>query len=128
MTGHVNGLFAALLTRTLGAVRLSLTDEKETQAEIASVLSANQIDYVREFRLSPSDIADFYLPDGVGGGAVIEVKLNYQRPREVVRQLERYAAHDDVHAVFLVSNKAMALPAAMHGKPFHFISLGRAWL
>lgn len=128
MTGDVHGLFASLLTRTLGSVRLSLTDEKETQAEIASVLSANAIDYVREFRLSASDIVDFFLPSGSGGGAVIEVKLNYQRPRDVMRQLERYASHDGVSAVFLVSNKAMSLPAAMHGKPFHFISLGRAWL
>lgn len=132
----LNGVFQILLTKSLqdilAASRFNLSNEKETQLQISQVLAANNIDHLREYRLSPRDIADFFLPNGPeekgARGAVLEVKMNSARPVEILRQLVRYAEHDRVESIFLITNKAMGLPTSIRGKPAYFISLGRAWL
>lgn len=112
--------------RDIGAVisrtRFDLSDEKATQAQIANVLDAAGIAFVREERLSISDRPDFMLL-----GIAMEVKLRASK-MEIWRQLCRYARHDRVTGVMLVSNTAMPLPPAIEGKPAAVINLGKAWL
>lgn len=125
---EVNGLFAAIITKALGSVRIPLTNEKEAQACISAVLERFDITHEREYRLSPSDIPDFWLPGDDGKGAVLEVKMNGARAADVYRQLQRYARDPRVGAIFLVTNRAMGLPAQIEGKDAYYISLGQAWL
>ena len=47
---------------------------------------------------------------------------------DVFRQLKRYAAHDEVNELVLVTNLSMGLPPEIDGKPTYYASLGVAWL
>lgn len=101
-----------------------MTAEKAAQEGIAEVLAARGLPFRREARLSPRAIVDFIVGDGVA----IEVKLRGWSKLDVLRQLERYAAFDEVREIMLATNLAMGLPAEIMGKPAHIVSLGRAWL
>jgi len=105
-------------------VRIDLSDEKASQAQIADALTAAGVEFEREVRLSPGDRPDFLIP---ATGLTIEVKLRAPK-MEIWRQLQRYAKHDRVRAIILVSNTAMTLPESVEGVPLFFVSLGRAWL
>lgn len=113
-----------LVQKLLREHRFSLSNEKETQREIASVLSSAAVPFQREVRLSPSDIPDFLLPRGL----LIEVKMHSARPAEIIRQLRRYAIHPRVTELFLVTNRMGAFPPAVAEKPLSVISLGKAWI
>lgn len=104
--------------------RLSLHDEKATHADIALTFAEAGIVYEREKRLAVGDIIDFFLPDG---GVGIEVKLR-QSKTQIFRQLERYAEHEAITALVLVSATAMSLPRTIKDKPAFIVSLGRGWL
>ncbi len=64
------------------------------------------------------------------GNIVVEVKIKAKgaQRRNIFRQLDRYAKHDRVHAIVLVTSVAMHLPAEINGKPTFVASLGQAWL
>lgn len=113
----------AELLALLRAARVDLSSEKRAQAAIAEAFARAGVAIEREVRLSPSDIVDFMV-----GGVAIEVKLRGARKKEVYRQLARYAAHDRVRAVVLVSNLSMGLPETIEGKDAYFVRLGEAWL
>lgn len=102
--------------------RFPLTDEKETQAKMEEALIAAGIPFEREVRLSDEDTVDFMI-DSVA----VEVKLKGS-PTAIYRQLERYARHDCVAAVLLVTARSMTLPPQIHGKRASVSSLSRAWL
>lgn len=115
----------AVICAALQAGRFDLHDEKECQAQVATWLATRLpgANILREHRLSPADIPDFFIK-----GVVVEVKMNASRAPAIVRQLARYAGHSDVTAIVLLSNRAVVLPAEIEGKPLHVVSLGRAWL
>lgn len=79
----------------------------------------------REYRLSPEDRPDFMVT--VGNTTVaVEVKVQGSR-HAVLRQLGRYATHDEVDAVVLASGRrvlAAAMPVSLHGKPLLAVHLG----
>jgi hypothetical protein len=106
------------------AYRLDLSDEKRTQSQLAEVLTGAGIAFEREKRLSAGDIVDFL----VGGGVALEVKLKGQRKMEIFRQLQRYAAHESVTALVLVTIVAMGLPVEIGGKPAYYATLSRSWM
>lgn len=113
----------AMIAAVIGQGRYELGSEKATQAGIELQLRASLPVVRREHRLAPGDIVDF-LVDGVA----IEVKLKRNQPASILRQLQRYARHDAVTALVLVTNRAMGLPPEIAGKPAFYVSLGRAWL
>lgn len=110
------------IMQVLSGCRLPLTNEKRLQEAIALEFDAVGFDYGREHRLSDSDIIDFRLGD-VG----VEVKIKGGK-REIYHQMERYAAHDVLKELILVSNVAMGFPPALKGKPIYFLNLAKAWL
>lgn len=107
----------------ISATRMDLSDEKRTQCDLEAMFTAQGIPFERECRLSAGDIPDFLI-DGIA----VEVKLRGARKKDVYRQLERYARHDRVKAIMLVTNLTMGLPGTLEGKPVYFVALGRAWL
>jgi hypothetical protein len=102
--------------------RLPLTDEKVTQAAIANALELAGVLFEREVRLSDEDIVDFMI-----GPVAVEVKIKGAKAA-IYRQLERYAQHDCVTAILLVSSRSMHLPALINGKPTLVASLSRGWM
>lgn len=117
---------ALAIVAALSRARLDLSFEIATQdgveAVLRELLGAGAVQ--REYVLGPQDRPDFL----VHGCIAIEVKIKGARKRLVFRQLTRYAAHERVTALILVTNLAMGLPAEIGGKPVHVVSLGRAWL
>ena len=121
-------MLAEIIAAGFRKLRIPLSDEKEAQRYIADGLTNLNIPHQREYRLGLRDIVDFWLPEGGTVGSIIEVKMNGARAADVYRQLKRYAAYPLVSKVFLVTNRAMGLPAEIEGKPTYYVSLGRAWL
>src|SRR5215213_4342564 len=116
---------AETIVKLLHSHRIDLSSEKRAQDDIETILTQQGIPHVREYRLSGRDIVDFFLAKtGLG----IEVKLKGAAKMAVFRQLKRYAAHDAVRSLLLVTNLSMGLPPEIGGKPAHYASLGRAWL
>lgn len=111
------------IIRLLQSNRFSLTDEKQTQRQIASVLDAAGVKYEREVTLAPGDIVDFLLDEGLA----IEVKIKGQR-KAIYRQLERYAKSERVSCLLLATAVAMGLPETIETKPARVASLGMGWL
>lgn len=105
--------------------RFDLSDEKACQAEIDTWLRDRlpDVEIQREHRLSSRDIPDFFI-----AGVVVEVKMNTARPASILRQLERYADHDQVQAIVLVTNRAVILRPTVRGKQLLVVPLGRTWL
>lgn len=106
---------------------LPLDSEKATQRSLEDALTAEGIPFIREHSLSKRDIVDFMVGEGEGRIA-LEVKKKGSRIKSTYRQLERYAEHDDVSVIVLLTGTAMGLPAEINGKPAFVQSLGQAWL
>lgn len=106
--------------------RLNAVVEKLAQSEFESALINSDFTYEREYRLSDGDIVDFVLQTSTGLIAV-ELKLKAKR-MSIFRQLSRYATHEKVIAVVLLTGTAMNLPPLIKNKPAAVISIGEAWL
>ena len=116
-------LVACRIIRALTGCRFDLTDEKRLQEQISQRFDHCGIAYEQEAHLSSKDIADFFVD-----GLAIECKLIGQPKRGIYRQLARYAVHDSVTGILLVTNVSMGLPEDIDGKPAYFFSLGKGWL
>jgi hypothetical protein len=105
----------AELARALEAVKMDSTTEERLQAAIAAELDRLGIVYGREVRLSRRDRPDFMVEN-----IAIEVKIAGGFSA-VVEQLQRYAAHEDVHEIVLVSSRLQlaTVPRELGGKPVH---------
>ena len=114
------------VVRVVARARLRLSTEAATQADLEEVLVAafGRAAVSREHRLAPGERPDFL----IAGGTVIEVKSPRARAAAVLRQLERYAAYDEVEALILASARAVNVPARIGGKPGRFVNLGMGWL
>lgn len=113
----------AELTVLLRRAQFRVSSESALQDDIETRLLQHGVDFQREHRLGPADRPDFL----VVGGIVIEAKARCSR-RVIYRQLQRYAMHDTVTAIVLVTGTAMGLPPTLGDKPLFYVSLGRGAL
>ena len=111
------------LVSLIRSARLDLSNEKQSQADLESLLIAAGIPYEREVRLSATDIVDFLI-DGIA----LELKLHGAVKKSVYRQLVRYAKHDRVKVILLASSLSMGLPPQIEGKDAYLVKLGEGWL
>lgn len=101
----------------LGATHFRYANELQLHESIAARLNVAGIpvaDTDREVKLNATDRPDFLL-----GGLCVEVKVDGDT-RAVWRQLTRYAAHDRVTELLLVTTRARHLrgaPTVLNGKP-----------
>lgn len=113
------------ICRVIAAGRYNLSNEKAVQVGIDDLLVAA---FGREAVEREKVLGPFDRPDFVIGGVVVEVKVRGARKVAIWKQLKRYAGHEAVTALVLVTNLSMGLPADVDGKPAWYVSLGRAWL
>lgn len=104
--------------------RLMFGTEAELQEGLARVLAAAGVDHRREVPLSKRDRIDFLLPEGIG----IEVKIEGALSA-LTRQLWRYAEHEEVVALVLVTSqlRLTALPKVLNGKAIICLPVSRAF-
>ena len=103
--------------------RLDLSSEKAAQHTFGMMLDLRGIPFEREVQLSKSDIVDFMV-----GDLAVELKLKGARKKPIYDQLKRYARHDQVQSIALLSNVSMGLPEELEGKDVYFLRLGEGWL
>lgn len=96
------------------------SDEYDLQDAIEDALNSASISFSREKPLGPKDRPDFLLEHGV----IVEVKVDGSAS-SVMRQLDRYLAHDDISAVVLVTTRSYHSKASgeCRGKPIHVLWL-----
>lgn len=107
---------------TLSKGRFNVTNEKETQAQIALALKAAGFTFSQEYRLDPANIPDFFIE-----GIAIEVKIK-GNSKKIYKQVERYSLFSEVKVLILVTNRSMGFPQEVNGKPVYLVNLGKAWL
>jgi hypothetical protein len=108
--------------RILKAYRFPLASEIPLQDAIEKKFMEFGIPYKREHILGPKDRVDFMV-----GGIAIEVKIK-SSPTALYRQIKRYAEHDEVLRLVLVSNVVTMFPPAINGKPVFVVNLAKAWM
>ena len=95
-------------------------NEAELQDAIASALTMQGHEFRREVELSKSDRIDF-----MAGSVGVEVKVGGSRSA-LIRQLHRYAQHDEVESLLVVTtlHKLTALGESLNGKTIKVIRVG----
>lgn len=103
---------ASDILELLRRYRFNFTSELEMQSGIEQVLKSNKLDYQREYVLTSEDRLDFMVE-----GVAIECKVAGSKG-DLCRQIERYARHDDVNSVLVVTNRIRHsdVPGWLHGK------------
>jgi hypothetical protein len=107
--------------------RIRFAGELDVQLAVAEILDRNRISYQREFRLSPRERLDFLLRfPGKDSSIAIEIKIK-GRTAELLRQLERYAGHEFIAGLVLVTSRrlqAAQMPDSLNGKPLAVAMIG----
>lgn len=108
------------LISALSRLRFRYATEKDLQDGIEKVFREGDISFIREYEISSSDRLDFL----VAGGIALEVKIKGSLP-ELVRQIARYARHEDIQEVLVVGTPRWIpqVPAAIEGKPVYALRL-----
>lgn len=110
------------LAALLRTYRFPIARESDLQAALETLFTAENIGFTREHCLSKEDRPDFYLPDG---RIAIEAKIHGGIP-SVIKQCRRYAEHETVDGVLLVTKRAVHRIAekTLAGKPFEVCWIG----
>lgn len=109
--GRVTDMQRALLSACC-LLRFS-TEERKLADEFEQLLRMGGFEYEREFVLGEKDRLDFFV-----AGVAVEIKTA-SGYNAVLRQLGRYAEHERVEAVLLITTRSdhQKMPAALGGKP-----------
>lgn len=114
------------IAELLGRGCFPLRRESDCQIKIDEHLRAGLpgVEVLREHRLSARDRPDWF----IDGRIVVEAKVNGAVRSAIVRQLARYAEHDQVQGIVLATGKSILLPPTVNGKPLVVVNLGKAWM
>jgi hypothetical protein len=99
--------------------RYRLGCEALFQDDMAAMFTRERLPFTREHILGPADRVDFL----VDGRVAVELKIRVSK-RSVLRQMERYAAHDCVEELVLASVSPVFMPAKMNEKPVYVVPMG----
>lgn len=107
----------------LTALRVPLQQgEYDLHRLVMDALDAAEIPWTHEVRLAPRCRIDLMC-----GGVGIEVKRGKPDPARIRAQLAKYAECDQVESLILVTEKTVAVPHAIGGKPVRVVCLNRLW-
>lgn len=108
------------LAAVLQRYRFNWTNEEDLQIALAQALRVDDWPVLAEYDLGIHGRVDFFLD-----GLAIEVKTQGSRAA-VLRQLHRYAEHDDVTELLLVTTSLkLDVPPTLNGKPVTICRLPR---
>jgi len=112
------------LARDLRQYRYSFQREVDLQGGVWEAFQKSEwsLEVRREYVLGPKDRVDFWVE---GSGIAVELKTMGPLSK-VVSQVARYAAHDSVHGVLLVTTSqrlARGMPDTLAGKPVRGVLL-----
>lgn len=96
--------------------------EYDLHALVASALREAGIAFLHEERLAQRCRIDF-----LSGTVGIEVKKGKPVRRQLINQLERYAASPRIDTLVVVVERTADLPGEISGKPCVTLSINRLW-
>jgi hypothetical protein len=119
VTADAGALDAQMLCQAIAAGRLRYTTEAQLQQALADLFADAGIDADGQVRLGVHERPDF-----MAGGVAVELKVKGTLG-DLTRQLGRYAAHDQVTAVIVVTRCARHrdVPREINGKPVYVVWL-----
>lgn len=107
----------------LSSIRSTATPgEYDLHAEVSNALNRAGIVHSHEYKLAPRCRIDF-----LAGRIGIEIKKGRPVPFALREQLARYLRSDELDAIVVVVQQAVALPKTIAGKPVELVSLNRLW-
>lgn len=102
----------------LSSSRIPWRDETDLQEGVETLFKQSGLAYQREFHLSERDRPDFMV-----GTIAVECKVDGSG-NDVLRQLHRYAEHDSVEILVLVTTCAKhRMPEEIRGKPVYTVRI-----
>lgn len=90
---------------------------------VRASLAEAEIPCAHEVSLAPRCRIDLLCPGGIG----IEIKRGQPDRKRIVMQLTRYAACGQISSLILVTERTVAVPNRIHGKPISCVCLNRLW-
>ena len=96
--------------------------EADIHAMVGACLMAHGLVYTHEARLGKGCRIDYLVGD-VG----VEIKKGKPVKAQLMRQLARYAACEEIGMLIVISWKTIALPESIAGKPVRLLSLAKLW-
>lgn len=99
------------LEQLIRSYQFNFTNEAELQTAIESILTENNINFIREYSLSEKSRIDFLIGD-IG----LEIKVGFSYA-EVIRQLHQYAQFDEITTLILFTSRlSHTMPKELNGK------------
>ena len=98
------------------------TNEYDLHRLVAEAFKAAGLPCAHEYRLAPHRRIDFFV-----GGVGVEIKKGRPNARDLLKQVERYLACDELSEIIVVTQKVTPLPARVLGKRVTCIPLNRLW-
>lgn len=90
---------------------------------VRASLAEAEIPCAHEVPLAPRCRIDLLCLGGIG----IEIKRGQPDRKRIVMQLTRYAACGQISSLILVTERTVAVPNRIHGKPISCVCLNRLW-
>ena len=107
----------------ISALRAPLQQgEYDLHRLVMDALDAGGIPWEHEVRLGPRCRIDLMC-----GSVGIEIKRGKVEKGRLLTQLRKYAVCDQVQGLILVTEKTVALPHTIYGKPVKLVCLNRLW-
>ena len=97
--------------------------EYDLHTLVRAALTDAGIPCAHEVPLAPRCRIDLVCPGGIG----IEIKRGQPDRKRIVMQLTRYAACEQISSLILVTERTVAVPNQIHGKPVSCVCLNRLW-
>lgn len=89
---------------------------------VMDALDASAVPWAHEVKLAPRCRIDLMC-----GGVGIEIKRGRVDRARLIAQLHKYALCPQVDGLILVTEKTVALPRTLGGKPVRLVCLNRLW-
>lgn len=106
----------------LSKYQFSLDTEEALKIQMAEVLTANGVPFIKEHFLDKKNKPDFLIFD-----FAIECKISGSA-KSIYRQCLRYCEFPAVKGLVLITNKALGFPEELNGKPAYVVNTGKSWL
>jgi hypothetical protein len=114
----------ACVLQALRKIRINVIyEEFRLQEMIAEKLTEASLEFKKEYKLAARNRIDFLVDGGIG----IEVKKGRPNRTQVLKQLERYAAFEEISAVILVVERNVYIPDIVNSKRCILFGLNRLW-
>ncbi len=110
------------LKKQIELIYRSRPDEAAVREDLATYLDSQGYKVQRDHPLTEHDIPDFLIEIG-GYTIVLQIKLRARRTR-IQEQLRRYAQHEAVDAILLLSETMQRLPTKLEQKPALLLTVG----